>query len=265
MKKITLLFLIVFSALNAQGISDYEYIYVPKKFEGFKENQYKLNEVLEWKLKNLGYKVITKEPQHWSDELRQNPCRVLTATVSDNSNFLTNKIILNFEDCNNTKVASFNGKSNFKEYDKGFRESVAKAVAQVNAPNPVEHYSNVVETTVVVTKKKIKNEFNDLLPYDKQVREEVVEQKVVSNNQSETYTDGKIELNKINLSEDSFVLTQANSSIPYAIFRPSAKEGVYRVKLGNNVNTIGYKSGNQISIDIPNGDDFINKVFELKK
>ncbi|MBV7441696.1 hypothetical protein KRX57_09705 [Weeksellaceae bacterium TAE3-ERU29] len=265
MKKITLLFLIIFSALNAQSISDYEYVYIPKKFEGFKENQYKLNEILQWKLKGRGYKVLTDEPQLWSAELRQNPCRVLTAVLRDDSSFFTNKIVLDFEDCNKTKVASFKGKSNYKDYTKGFRDALANAMKLIETPNPIEHYSNVAETMVVVTKKKVKNEFNNVLPKDKQITEEVVEQKVVSSNKPEIYTDGKIELSKINLSEDSFVLTQPNSSTPYAIFRPSAKEGVYRVKLGNNINTIGYKSGNQISIDVPNGDDFVDKVFELKK
>lgn len=261
MKKIMLLFTFILSNLSwgQNNISEYAYIYVPEKFEGFKENQYQLNSFLRWKLRKLGYTILKEEPQLWSLEIKQNPCKVLTASVKDDGNIFTNRVILEFKDCNKNKIVAFKGKSSEKEYLPGFREALSKAVEQVPRANPSPAYSNVSENSIIITHKKVKNEFNDALPPDKQVlpNKEVQENRVSANTKNIRYTNGKIELNYIDLGEGAFALLQPEDSVPFAIFKPSSKEGVYRVRLRNSEQAIGYKEGNKIVIDIQEGENFI--------
>ncbi|MRI62465.1 hypothetical protein EDM00_00430 [Ornithobacterium rhinotracheale] len=269
MKKFSILIFALFMLVgHAQNIADYEYVYVPKKFSDFDQNQYQLNTFLNWKLKKMGYKTVWTDPLEWPAELRQNPCKVLIADAKNVGNLFTNKIKVNFTDCNKNLVAEYKASSSIKDFSEGLRDAMDKALASMpkSAPNPAQNYSNVVEETVIVTKKVEKSPYNDLLPEEKQAKgESSVTQIRVNSNENPVFTDGKAELNKIGIGGKSFILIQKGKTDAFAVFRPSAKEGVYRVQLQNGVNTLGYVTDDKITIEIPVNGDFENKVFELKK
>ncbi|MRJ10804.1 hypothetical protein EDL98_06870 [Ornithobacterium rhinotracheale] len=269
MKKFSILIFALFMWVGqAQNIADYEYVYVPKKFSDFDQNQYQLNTFLNWKLKKMGYKTVWKDPLEWPVELRQNPCKVLIADAENVGNLFTNKIKVNFTDCNKNLVAEYKASSSIKDFSEGLRDAMDKALASMpkSAPNPAQNYSNVAEETVIVTKKVEKSPYNDLLPEEKQAKgESSVTQIRVNASENPVFTDGKAELNKIGIGGKSFILIQKGKTDAFAVFRPSAKEGVYRVQLQNGVNTLGYVADDKITIEIPVNGDFENKVFELKK
>ncbi len=60
-KSFALAFLFFLYYFSAQNITDYEYIYVPKKFKDFKTNEYNLNTLLKKALEGKKYKVIQDE------------------------------------------------------------------------------------------------------------------------------------------------------------------------------------------------------------
>ena len=60
MKKSLTFILLLFTVISvfSQSVSDYEHIYVPKKFKDFKTNQYNLNKQLVKALTDKKYKII---------------------------------------------------------------------------------------------------------------------------------------------------------------------------------------------------------------
>ena len=158
MKRITAALLLISSmGVFAQNISDYKYIYVPKKFADFKTNNaYNLNKILTLKLQDKNYTVVSDDRENWPVELRANPCSLLNGTVENDSSFLRNKIILKFTDCNDKTVSEIKTSSLYKEYDEGFQDALVKAVLNVpvSAPNAAAIQSspqNVAETKTEIT------------------------------------------------------------------------------------------------------------------
>ena len=84
-------------AIFSQNISDYEYVYVPKKFKNYKENEYNLNTLLKNALSQKKYKVVQEEPLNWPLELRNNPCSVLNAELLNTSSMFKNKVHLSLK------------------------------------------------------------------------------------------------------------------------------------------------------------------------
>uniref|UniRef100_UPI0039A40EB5 hypothetical protein n=1 Tax=Ornithobacterium rhinotracheale TaxID=28251 RepID=UPI0039A40EB5 len=269
MKRFSVLILALFMLVGqAQQISDYEYIYVPKKFSGFEQNQYQLNTFLNWKLKKLGYKTIWKYPLEWPMELKQNPCKVLISDAENVASIFTNKIKILFTDCKKNIVAEYKGSSNIKEFSEGLRDAMDKALAGMPTfvPNSAQNYSNVAEETVIVTKKVEKSPYNDLLPSEKQATGKSGNKQVrVKCEESILFTDGKAELSQVGIGGGSFILLKKGESEAFAIFHPSAKTGVYRVQLQNGEHTLGYLAEDKITIEIPVNGSFENKVFWQKK
>lgn len=52
------LFLII--SLFGQNVSDYQYIYVPQKFNDFEQNKYGLNDLLQAKLKQKRFIILNE-------------------------------------------------------------------------------------------------------------------------------------------------------------------------------------------------------------
>jgi hypothetical protein len=57
---------------------------------------------------------------------------------------------------------------------------------------------------------------------------------------AESYTNGKVNLQKVQISKDQFILVSSSSSVPFATFKNTAKADVYRVTLENGTSTLGY-------------------------
>ena len=60
-KSFALAFLFFTLIFSAQNITDYEYIYVPKKFKDFEANEYNLNTLLKKSLEAKKYKDLNNE------------------------------------------------------------------------------------------------------------------------------------------------------------------------------------------------------------
>ena len=263
---LSLSLLFCLSMVFGQNISDYQYIYVPAKFKDFESNQYNLNTQLKKALIDKKYTIIHEEMTDWPAELRENPCKVLTADLLNDSNMFRNRVKLQFTNCQKKVVSETKGNSLYKEYDLGFEDALNLSLKTIptSSPNPNLFVSYIKENVKEQPAKPI-----DV----KEIKEIVTEApatpatsvKSVELKKAESYTNGKVNLQKVQISKDQFILVSSASSVPFATFKNTAKADVYRVTLENGTSTLGYTENGNLVIEIPTSDgDFKKEVFMAK-
>lgn len=263
MKKIvSLSLLFCLSIMYGQKLSDYEYIYVPTKFKDFDANKYNLNTLLKKALEGKKYKVIQEEMSDWSPELRQNPCKVLNAELLNDSNMFRNRVKLQFTDCQKKLVSETKGNSFYKEFDLGFQDALQQSLTSIptSMPNPNLISSGVKETV----REEIPTPINEKVAKEEK-KDSATPETSSEPKKAEAYTNGKVNLQKIQISKDQFILVSSSSSVPFATFKSTTKTDFYRVTLENGVSTLGYYENGNLIIEIPLTDGNLKKeVFEKK-
>jgi hypothetical protein len=251
MKKISVFTLILAAtAVFGQKVSDYKYISIPQTFKDFEKDSYGMDNSLAKTLKSKGYIVVQEGKDQWPSDVSQNSCNVAKANVANNSSFLKNKVILEFKDCNGKPVFSSKGDSNIKEYEEGYQDALKRAMISLPVSNPVAQIE--VAKTQNIQQEPVKN------------NEPVSTQ--ASENKSGKYTNGKINLQKIQVDTNQFILADSGSSVPFAVFKASSKKEVFRVKLADGSNTIGYFENGNIVIDVPQGENgYTKEIFSATK
>ena len=269
---LSLSLLFCLSMVFGQNISDYQYIYVPAKFKDFEANQYNLNTQLKKALIDKKYTIIHEEMTDWPAELRENPCKVLTADLLNDSNMFRNRVKLQFTNCQKKVVSETKGNSLYKEYDLGFEDALNLSLKTIptSSPNPnlfVADLKSSIKEEIprpidLKEVKEIKNEEPVSTP---PVPTKSVESKSVESKKAESYTNGKVNLQKVQISKDQFILVSSSSSVPFATFKNTTKADVYRVTLENGTSTLGYTENGNLVIEIPTSDgDFKKEVFMAK-
>lgn len=251
MKKITVFTLMLAGiAVFGQKVSDYKYISVPEKLKdkAFDKEPYGLEALLAKGLVTKNY-IVVNSLKNLPEEVKDNPCAVGYANVLDNSSFLKNRVLIEVKDCNEKVVFSSKGSSGIKDFKEGFQDALKQAIIAVPVSNPVEIVQAVkTEPVSVPSENKIETAPS-----------------TVSENKSEKYTNGKLDLQKIQVDAGQFILAESGSSVPFAVFKASSKRDVFRVKLRDGSSTIGYFENGNIVIDMPqSGGDFTKEVFSGK-
>ena len=243
MKKISMFVLAVCSTMAfAQKVSDYKYVMIPEKFQTFK-NSYGLEASLAKALQGKKYEILPEAMDKWPTVARNNSCNVVTAEVVNDKNLFTNKVILQFKDCNKKVIFESKGRSDIKEFEEGFADALKEALTKVGVSSPVE-----------------------MLPS----RTPDAAQTVVHNTTTEpstssaapvanAYSNGKSDLQKIQVDANQFILAKSGSSVPFAVFKTTSKKDVFLVNLADGNTTIGYFENGNIVIDMPLGDGRYSK------
>lgn len=275
MKKAIQFSTILLAALfYGQSVSNFKYILIPEKFKNEKANKYDLNILLASKLKAKKFSVITENSIDQPAEV-SNPCEMLKAEVTDASNMFTNKVRIDFKDCNEKTIASLEGKSNIKEFEEGMRAALVASLNNLSPSNPsdeilVAKQESVASNTQQKDIKKEKSNSNTSETVNvseknkpsNQTAGTIAQSENLSTSKAEVYSNGSLTLNKIILGNGEFILVNPNNSIPYATFKPSAKKDVYRVQLQDGTTTLGYLEAGKILVEIPNADgSFKNEEF----
>ena len=261
MKKIaTLLSIILIALIKAQTVSDYRYISVPSELTDFKQDRsYGLNLILEKSLKGKKYTILPENKANWPADAISNPCKVLSADILNEKSMFRNKLILQFKDCSNQVLLAEKGNSGIKEFEPGYQDALKQALAKIAVSNPSSKIENLADSKpqeIVRPQETIKSQELIKSTEVSKSREEV--QTVTA----QRYTKGSLSLQKIQISEDQFILVDGNSSVPFATFKSTAKKDVYRVKLGSGESTIGYYENGNIIIEMPKSNgEFSNEVF----
>ncbi|UWX59230.1 hypothetical protein N0B40_12440 [Chryseobacterium oranimense] len=250
MKKISILTCIfAVTAVFGQKVSDYKYISIPQTFKDFEKDSYGLDGVLIKTLKSKGYIAIQEGKDQWPAEIEKGSCSFATGNINNKSSFLRNKVEVEFKDCNGKVLFSSKGDSSLKEYKEGYQDALNRSLVSLPVSNPVANLQ--------VTKTES--------PKEQQVVKRTEEAAPVSENKSGKYTNGKVNLQKIQVDNNQFILADGGSSVPFAVFKTSSKKDVFRVKLSDGSYTIGYFENGNIVIDMPqtNG-EFAKEVFSAK-
>lgn len=223
----------------AQKVSDYKYVAVPEKFETFKED-YGLKDFFTKALKGKKYIVLPVVKDNWPSEAKSNFCNVVNADIINDKNLFKNKVIVQFKDCNNNMILESKGDSKIKEFDEGLQDALKGALIKVSISNPVALLpaSNNGQNT---SPEPVASVMSTTAP------------------EANNYSNGKLDLQKIQIDSNQFILAKSGSSVPFAVFKATSKNSVFMVKLADGNTTIGYFENGGIVIDIPQADGRYSK------
>lgn len=256
MKKLfALAFLFFILIFSAQNIADYEYIYVPKKFKDFEANEYNLNTLLKKALEGKKYKVIQEELVNWPLELRQNPCKVLNADLINDSNMFRNRLKLQFSNCEKNVVFETKGTSMIKDFELGYQDAMNISLKNLQNSQPKEIEILAKPTEKIAVETVVEKPVQAVVTSSNSTTSEV-------SKKAESYSNGAISFQKIQISKDQFILVGSSSSVPFATFKNTTKADVYRVTLENGTITLGYTENGNLVIEIPTNDgNYKKEVF----
>ncbi|MEI7486875.1 MAG: hypothetical protein WCJ72_05605 [Chryseobacterium sp.] len=246
MKKLSILILTICSIISfGQKISDYKYVSIPEKFQTFKSS-FDLENFLANTLKGKKYVILQGDKLKWPSEARGNSCSIINADVINDKTMLRNRVILEFKDCNGKTILESKGNSTIKEFEEGFQDALKQALVVVPISNPV----------AIVAQKEVET------PVNSNVSSTVA---VSTENTANKYSNGKFDLQKVQIDNSQFILVKPNSSLPFATFKATTKADIFRVKLENGNSTIGYFENRNIVIEIPQANgEYAKEVFTGK-
>lgn len=254
MKFLKLSMLVFASAAYSQNISDFTYVQIAPVADDFQENKFGLAELLANKLAGKKFKVLNSDTAVWPEAAKNNPCNVLKAEIHNTSSFLKNKLRVDFKDCNNKTVASSEGQSNIKEYEAGYRNALEKAISTLQNSNPVE--KKLAANTEMVQNDQPNEITIEAVTEKKQV---AVQPKQSAGVKAQTFSNGTVNVKRITISENQFILANPDNSTPYAIFNASTKKDIYRVQFHDGTQTLGYFEDGNIVIERKNADETYDK------
>ena len=177
MKKfIVLLVLLVSVSGISQSVNDYQYVIVPTKFTGFKENdKYRLSSTTKILLEKYGFKALMSTEDIPKEA--GNNCDRLYADLVQNNDFMITKLKLVLKDCKEKVIFETDfGKSREKEYGVAYNQALretsksfdklnykyngkkATASNAATISNQVEAVTS--ETTVLATSTAVDNQEN---------------------------------------------------------------------------------------------------------
>ncbi len=124
MKKYLVLFVVLTSQAYSQSVSDYQYVIVPTKFTGFKENdKYRLNTTTKLMLEKYGFKTFSST-DNLPNDIGDN-CQRLYADIGVAKDFFETKVKIVLKDCKENIVYETDfGKSREKDYAKAHNEAL---------------------------------------------------------------------------------------------------------------------------------------------
>lgn len=252
MKKLPLIICTAFSmAAFGQKVSDYKYISLPATFDSFK-GEYGLGELLTKTLRSKNYAVIPTDKLQWPADAKDNPCNVLMGDIINDSGFLRNKVVVQFKDCNDKIISSSKGGSNIKDYKEGYQDALKQTYASISPASPVAQTQPRPQNTALQTQSSGSQPVAANSPAS-------------DSSPAMKFSNGKADFQKVQMDDSQFILVGTNSSSPYATFKATTKKDVFRVKLQNGENTLGYYENGNIVVEIPQGDgNYGKEVFTGK-
>lgn len=255
MKFIVTIFLSFFLICSqAQDVSDYKYVSIASNFSGFDAGQYQLNNYLRLLLSQKKYEVLSDNLNYWPEDAKLNPCMVLKADVDKLPSTFTNKLLVTFEDCNRTVLYKFEGESNIKEFEKGYKDALRVATLKIkdqHAEMPTYRQDETQQVTLH-TETTIEHPGTALFKkYSKQPTQTKIS--INTDQISEEFTYEGNSYFKSDLENGEFILISPDKTKILAHYYPSTRKGIYHVYLsmdrGPGNFTLGYYQGQNLSYE----------------
>lgn len=243
--------------VNAQELKDYKYVHVPEALTSFGENQYQLNSRLGFYLGKKNFEILRDDKSIWPTEILSDPCTIIRADLVKGKSLTTNKLDINFIDCKNQIVNTYEGSSNIKEFSKGFQDALRKALDKIPNSTPTIKSPKPAVASESITTQIIKQE-----PI------QITVKSTDSVNTAPLLTDGKKIYQLIELNQNSFMIMNENATQVIAKFEKALKSGIFRVAVTNGdstYNSIGYYNQNSISYEIKENNVWKEIILTEKK
>lgn len=207
-------------------------------------------------LAKKNYAVLSDDKMNWPAEA-QNQCSVLTANLINSSGLLRNKVTVDFRDCNDKSVGKFEGTSLEKEFETGYPDALNKAVALVptSSGKMLAAVNNAQPAVVQQQREEPRREEPAKVLHTKTEPAPVASTAA----KAEVFSNGNLNLNRIIIAPNQFILANPNTSVPYAIFKETTRSDVFRVQLENGTQTLGYYENGAIVVELPNSDGTYRK------
>lgn len=135
MKKIALLLLFVSFMSYSQGVNNYQYVIVPKKFDSFKsDDRFGLNTAVKLLLQKYGFKAYFSDESFADDTV--NRCDFLTADLINESGIMVTKVRVALKDCKGNIVYQTElGTSREKQYSIAYNQALRAAAKSFETLN----------------------------------------------------------------------------------------------------------------------------------
>lgn len=150
-----------FMSIGQTSLNEYKYIIVPKKFDGFRnENEHLTSTTIKYLLTQKEYNVVYDDAL--PNDLNSNRCLGLTTVLDDTSSMFSTKLVLHLKDCNGAIVmTTMEGKSKDKEYKAAYGEAIRQAFKSFDMINYKYKPKNAASDAVSISFK------NDVKKLDK--------------------------------------------------------------------------------------------------
>ncbi|WP_343330483.1 hypothetical protein [Polaribacter staleyi] len=243
------LFFIALSAFGQQvNINNYKYVIVPDRFDFLKTvDQYQTSSLTKFLLEKKGF-VVYLSNEKLPEDLVQNRCNGLTATVIDDSSMFTVKSKIELKDCYGTVVyVSETGKSKEKEYKKSYHEAIRNAFETMEDLTykyvPLKKVAEVKKVTAPEVVKEV---------ISAPIKETISQEKVVVSNHLETLYSQEI--------NNGFQLVNTTPAVVYQLLKTKVKD-VFILK---DKNGILYKNGDSWIAEYYENDVLVVKQYAIK-
>lgn len=240
---------------------------IPGTFQNAKANRYDLNDLLAVKLKQKKYAVLFENKMSWPKDALDHPCNILNAELIDVSNMFKNKIQLKLVDCNGKEISSLEGKSMIKDFEPGMRDALEIAMKNISPSNSENSKGVAPEKSAPLTPDKIQEAKQKATEIVEKVDLSKLTEKIEAKTEKkiEVYSNGKLILSKLSISNGEFILANSDTYAPFGIFKPTSQKDTYRVQLEDKSTTIGYLENGNIVVELPNSDGSFRKEVFVKK
>ena len=241
-------------------ISDFKYIIVADRFDFLKtSDEYQTSSLTKFLLQKKGF-IVFLSTDNLPQDLLQNRCLALTASVSDASGIFTVKNKIELKDCSGVLLYSSKfGKSKEKEYKKAYHEAIRKAYATMT-----DFESTSISTKEVPEKKEV-SQRKEILPETKDIpitisviNEVIPEKTPISNKVKDDLV--AIEVLNAQVTKNGFQLLNTKPEVVYQLLKTNLKDVfILRGRLG-----IFYKKGTSWIAEYYDNNQLIQKEYQVK-
>ncbi|MFY9242707.1 MAG: hypothetical protein WAO74_06740 [Polaribacter sp.] len=262
-----LLILTITSVLSQETNFDkYQYIIVLDRFDFLKESdQYQTSSLTKFLLNKKGFKVFLSS-ETLPNELNNNRCLALVATVKDDSSMFTTKNAIEIKDClGKVLYTSSFGSSKLKLYEKAYHEAIRDAFNSMTDFN--YSYNPDLVKNMVDEKNEVviaKNSTNVIISSVKKnpVIIPTPEIKVDEKNKNISDLDivDIVDILYAQAKDNGFQLVNTKPEVVFLLLKTSLKD----VFLINDNNGIFYKNGDFWVAEYYKNDTLIAKKYQIK-
>ena len=242
--------MISFSIFGQQSINNYKYVIVANKLDFFKKaDQYQTSSLTKFLFNKYGYKSYL-DIENLPEEIIENKCSSLSASINNSSNMFTTKVNLVLKDCNDKII--YEGpvaKSKEKDHKKAFHE----AIRNIFKDPEIKNYSYKPKNSIAKTNVKIVSTPKEL----PKVKKEISTPKIITKSEPKIIAKNVLYAQATN---NGFQLVDTNPKVVFKVLKTN-QENLFIIE---GKNGILYKKGSNWIAEYYENNVLIQKEYQVK-